>query len=81
MWDAHGELRAIGLAQTDGPRRVQMPHDHRVVLRNIIVQDAGSAGGENACRIDQVLESNGHTVQRTTVMSGPQFLLGQGRLP
>src|SRR3954464_8599137 len=60
-------------AEQDGPRRTKAAHDFGVRLRNVFQEDLRVASRHIAGNVDDVLDTDGHAMQRTAYAARADF--------
>ena len=58
------ELRGVGLAKEHRAGRLQAAHRERVVLGDELLVEPGAAGGREAARREDILDRDGHAMER-----------------
>src|SRR5262249_4962616 len=81
-----GVLRRHRLAEEDGPRLTQPPHDRGVLAGDAVGPQARTGGGRPVEDVEDVLDADGNAVQRAAPLAAPQFVgepfrLGAGVVP
>ena len=74
------EPRDVGLAQDDGAGLAETFHRHRVGVRHVVAELRCSTGGDQAGRLEGILDGDRQTVKRTDRLANSQCLICSHRL-
>ena len=78
--EVNSEERDVGLSQDDGAGFGEAFHRHRVGVRHVIAELRRSAGGDQAGRLEQILDCDRQAVERANRLAGSQCLICGDRL-
>ena len=73
------QLRGVGLAENDSAGIAQSPDHGRIVVGDELTPSGGTAGGDDASRIQRVLDGDGDAVQRSPRLASCKLRIGRFR--
>jgi hypothetical protein len=75
-----GALGLLQLAEDDRARLLQASDDRRVFVRTEVAVNGHAVRGGRALGPTEILDRDGHAVQRSPHLAGPDLLVGDSRL-